>query len=127
MIVKELVEKAMTKAQGAQASLSRSESTYVTFENDKLKAARSSQSTQMSVKVIVDGKVGSSHTTDIDDVDGVVARALEVAEFGSPAHFQFPSPQKVSDVKIYDAAVLPVTKKRNGEHCRGNDGSGKGI
>ncbi len=110
MIVKELVEKAMARAQGAQASLGRSESTDVSFENDKLKSARSSQSTQMSVKVIVDGKVGSSHTTDINDVDGVVERALEVAQFGSPAHFQFPSTQKVSDVKTYDDAVLPVTK-----------------
>ena len=77
MIVKELIEKAMIKAQGAQASLSRSESTDVSFENDKLKAARSSQSTQMSVKVIVDGKVGSSHTTDVNDVDGVVVKPLE--------------------------------------------------
>ena len=110
MIVKELVEKAMTKAQGAQASLARSESTDVSFENDKLKSARSSQSTQMSVKVILDGKVGSSHTTDVNDVDGVVKRALEVAEFGSPAHFQFPSPQEASHVKIYDDAVLSVTK-----------------
>ena len=91
MIVKKLVEKAMEKAQGAQASLSQSESTDVSFENDKLKSARSSQGTHMSLKVIVDGKVGSSHTTDINDVDGVVKRALEVAEFGSPAHFQFPS------------------------------------
>jgi len=110
MIVKKLVEKAMGKAQGAQASLARSESTDISFENDKLKSARSSQSTQMSVKVIVDGKVGSSHTTDVNDVDGVVERALEVAEFGSPAHFQFPSPQEVADVKIYDDAVLSVTK-----------------
>ncbi len=110
MIVNKLVEKAMAKAQGAQASLGQSESTDVSFENDKLKSARSSQSTHMSLKVIVDGKVGSSHTTDINDVDGVVKRALEVAEFGSPAHFQFPSPQEVSDVKTYDDAVLPVTK-----------------
>ena len=90
MIVTQLIEKAMKKAQGAQASLGQSEATDVSFENDRLKSVKSSQSTGMSVKVIVNGKVGSSHTTDINDVDGVVARALEVAEFGSPAHFEFP-------------------------------------
>jgi len=111
MIVNKLIEKAMLKAQGAQASLSQSESTSVSFENDRLKAVKSSQSTGMSVKVIVDGKIGSSHTTDTDDVDGVVARALEVAEFGSPAHFRFPAPQEGLDVKVYDAAVVPVTKE----------------
>ncbi len=110
MIVSKLVEKAMAKAQGAQAHLTRSESTDVSFENDKLKSIKSSQSTMMSVKVIVDGKVGSSHTTDIGDTDGVVERALELAEFGSPAHFQFPEPQPGTDVKVYDQAVLPVTK-----------------
>jgi len=111
MIVNRLIEKAMKKAQGAQVALGQSESTNVSFENDKLKSARSSQSTGMSIKVIVDGKIGSSHTTDIDDVDGVVARALEAAEFGSPAHFRFPGPQEGPEVKVYDDAVLPVTKE----------------
>jgi PmbA protein len=110
MIVNQLVEKAMKKAQGAQATLWQSESTKVSFENDKLKSAQSSQRTQINVKVIVDGKVGTSHTTDVHDLDGVVTRALESAEFGSPAHFQFPGPQEGTEVKVYDDAVLPVTK-----------------
>ena len=111
MIVDRLIEKAMKKAQGAQASLGQSESTSVSFENDKLKSVRSSQSTGMSIKTIVDGKIGTSHTTDIDDVDGVVARSLEAAEFGSPAHFEFPGPKEGPDVKVYDDAVLPVIKE----------------
>jgi len=111
MIVNRLIEKAMEKAHGAQASLGQSESTSVSFENDKLKSVRSSQGTGMSIRIIVDGKIGSSHTTDIDDVDGVVARALEAAEFGSPAHFEFPGPQQGPDVKVYDHAVVPVTKE----------------
>ena len=110
MIVNRLIEKAMEKAQGAQASLGQSESTDVSFENDRLKSAQSSQSTGMSIRIIVDGKLGSSHTTDIDDVDGVVARALEAAEFGSPVHFEFPGPQEGPDVRVYDDAVVPVTK-----------------
>jgi len=111
MIVNRLIEKAMRKAQGAQVTLGQSESTNVSFEDDKLKSAGVAQSTGMSVKVIVDGKIGSSHTTDIDDVDGVVARALEAAAFGSPAHFEFPGPQQGPDVEIYDDAVVPVTKE----------------
>ncbi len=82
MIVSQLIEKAMRKAQGAQAVLGQSESTNVSFEDDKLKSAGVAQSTGMSVKVIVDGKIGSSYTTDIDDVDGVVAGALEAALSG---------------------------------------------
>jgi PmbA protein len=111
MIVKRVIEKAMRKAQGAQASLGQSESTNVSFEDDKLKSAGVTQSSGMRVKVIVDGKIGLSHTTDTDDVDGVVARALEAAAFGSPAHFQYPGPQEGPDVEVYDDTVLPVTKE----------------
>ena len=122
MTVNRLIEKAMVKAQGAQASLGQSESTAVSFENDKLKSVKSSQSTGMSVRVILDGKIGTSHTTDINDVDGVVARALEAAEFGSPAHFDFPGPQRGTEVRVCDDAVYPVTKEemvRIGEEMMG--------
>jgi predicted Zn-dependent protease len=64
----------------------------------------------MSVKVVVNGNIGSSHTTDIQDIDGVVERALEAAEFGSPAHFDFPGPKKGPDVKVYDDAAQAVKK-----------------
>ena len=110
MIAGQLVEHALKQAQGAQATLWQSESTAVSFENDRLKSALSSQRTEIHVKVILDGKVGTSHTTDTQDLDGVVARALESAAFGSPAHFQFPGPQDGKEVKVYDKAVLPVTK-----------------
>ena len=110
MIVDGLIKKGMEKAQGVQASLNRSESDHVSFENDKLKAVKSSQGTTVSVKVIVDGKIGLSHTTDIADLDGVVERALDAAAFGSPAHFSFPGPQEPPEVKIYDPAVLDVSK-----------------
>jgi PmbA protein len=111
MTVNRLIEKAMVKAQGAQASVGQSESTAVSFENDKLKSVGSSQSTGMSVRVVLDGKIGTSHTTDINDVDGVVERALEAAEFGSPAHFDFPGPQRGTEVRVCDDAVYPVTKE----------------
>ena len=122
MIVNRLIERAMQKAQGAQAVLGQSESTKISYEDDKLKFAGESQSTGMGVKVIVDGKIGSSHTTDIDDVDGVVARAMEAAALGSHAHFEFPGPQEAPDVKVYDDAVLRVTKEemvRIGEEMMG--------
>ncbi len=110
MIVQEIVEKAAGKAQGVQAVLLTQETSAVDFENDRLKSAKSSQRTQIEVKVIVDGKVGISTTTDLNDLDGVVKRALEAAEFGSPAHFELPDPQALKDVKIFDPALLGLEK-----------------
>jgi len=110
MIVKEIVEKALHRAQAVQASMLTQETSAVDFENDRLKSAESSQRTQIEVKVIVDGKVGVSRTTDPHDVDGVVSRALEAAEFGSPAHFEPPDAQELDPVKIFDPALLPLEK-----------------
>lgn len=110
MITQQIIEKASRKAQGVQALLVTQETSVVDFQNDRLKSAQSAQRTQIEVKVIVDGKVGVSTTTDLQDIDGVVNRALEAAEFGSPAHFELPDAQSLEQVKIYDPALLPLQK-----------------
>ncbi|HNT25433.1 MAG TPA: TldD/PmbA family protein [Anaerolineales bacterium] len=110
MIVQQIVQKALQKAQAVQAVMLTQETSAVDFENDRLKSAQSSQRTQIDVKVIVDGKVGFSSTTDPNDIEGVVSRALEAAEFGSPAHFELPDAQALEPVKIFDPALLPLEK-----------------
>jgi len=106
VIVEQLVEKAMRKAQAAQAVVRQTESTEVKFEKDRLKATQTSQRTQIELKVIVDGRIGSSSGTDPEDLDGIVARALETAPFGREATFAFPSPQECPQVKVYDERVV---------------------
>jgi len=110
MTVQQIIEKALQKAQAVQAVMLTQETSAVDFDNDRLKSAESSQRTQIDVKVIVNGKVGVSSTTDPRDVDGVVKRALEAAEFGSPAHFELPDAQSLETVKIFDPALLPLEK-----------------
>jgi len=110
MIVEQIIQKAMEKADGAQAVMTTQETSAVDFENDKLKSAESSQRTNIHVKVIKDGKVGTSSTTDPADIEGVVSRALEAAEFGGPVHFELPGPGELNPVKIFDPELLPLQK-----------------
>jgi PmbA protein len=110
MNLQHIIDKAMKKAQSAQAVLITSDTSAVDFENDLLKSAESSQRTEIRVKVIVDGKVGLSTTTDITDADGVVQRALEAAEFGRPASFEMPDPQDLRDVRTFDPDLVPLAK-----------------
>lgn len=110
MIVQQIVEKALGEAQSVQAIMNSQEKSEVSFENDRLKSAESSQRTDIQVRVIKDGKVGISNTTDPNDVDGVVRRALEAAEFGSPAHYELPTPQSLGQVKTYDPQLQPLSK-----------------
>lgn len=109
-IIAKAMEKAGSKAQGAQVTMLTQETSAVGFENDRLKSAASSQRTQIDLKVIVDGKVGVSSTTDPKDVEGVVSRALEAAQFGSSAYFELPGAQDLKDVQIFDPALLPLQK-----------------
>ena len=85
MSIEQIIQKASRNGLAAQATLRAQETSKVDFENDRLKSAESSQRTEIQLRVIKDGKVGLSSTTDPNDVDGVVNRALEAAEFGSPA------------------------------------------
>jgi len=110
MIVEKIIQKAMESADAAQVIMSTQETSAVDFENDKLKSAESSQRTNINVKVVKDGKVGTSSTTDPDDIDGVVSRALEAAEFGSQAHFEMPGPGELDPVKIFDPDLIPLQK-----------------
>ena len=109
-IVEQIIQRAMEKADGAQAIMTTQETSAVDFENDRLKSAESSQRTNIHVKVIKDGKVGTSSTTDPTDIDGVVGRAVEAAEFGSQAHFELPGPGEVDPVKIFDPELIPLQK-----------------
>lgn len=111
MIVKQIIEKAMQhQAHAAQALLRTQETSEVSFENDRLKSAETSQRTEIELRVIKNGRLGVSSTTDLNDVEGIVDRALEAAEFGSPVHYELPAPQTIGLVKNYDPAILPLSK-----------------
>lgn len=110
MIVNQLVDAAMHKAQDSQAVIVQKETSEVAFENDVLKAAESSQSTEIKVKTVVNGRSGVSTTTDLDDVDGVVSRAIEIAAFGQECAYRFPGFRPCTDVKVYDDVLSQLSK-----------------
>lgn len=110
-LVDRIVEIARQKgAHSAQATLRTTETADVAYQNDLMKSSQSAQRTEINLKVIVDGKASSSSTTDPGDIDGLVERALAAVEFGSPAQYEFPAPQPAKEVKLYDPAVLNVTR-----------------
>lgn len=110
-MIHQILEKAMEKASSAHVIMSQSQEVPVVFQDDKLKSIKVEQSTDIELRVIVDGKEGHSSTSDPEDIDGLVEKALETAKFGSEAHFDFPEPQKAIDVKLYDDSVRSLTKE----------------
>ncbi len=111
MTANQIIERAMEQAHAAEASISYGESMPISFESGRLKSIKTDQSTNVGLRVIVDGKLGESHSTDPEDADGLVRWAVEAAQFGKPVSFRFPGPGRVREVQTYDEAVLPVTKE----------------
>lgn len=110
MITQQIVEKARTSVDAVQAFLQVRETNDVNFEDDRLKSVTTEQRTDIQVKVIRDGKVGVSTTTDPKDMDGVIQRAVDAAAFGVPASFEMPGRQTILDVKTFDESILPLTR-----------------
>ena len=111
MTAEQIVERAEDMAQAAEASISWGESMPISFESGRLKSIKTNQSTNVGLRVIVDGKLGESHSTDVEDIKGLIHRAVEAAQFGKPVSFRFPGTQRVQEVQTYDETVVPATKE----------------
>ena len=112
MLVEKVLELALKRADGAQVTYSVGESTPVSFENDRLKTIKVSQTSNISLRVVLDGKEGTSSTNDFDDLDGLVDRAVETARYGSPVHYSFPPQAEAQEVKLFDPAVSAMTREQ---------------
>ena len=105
----QILERALRDADEAEVFYVESASTPVGFEANALKAIDSSESSAAAVRVIKDGRVGFSSTSDLGNVDALVQAALETVPFGAEAKFEFPGPSPYPDVPVYDATVEDTT------------------
>ena len=68
------------------------ESRPVSFEANKLKEIASTQQSGVALRVINEGRIGFTSTTNPELESELVDRAGALAEFGSEAFFEFPAP-----------------------------------
>ena len=103
-----VLSRAMKRAEQAEVfRVSRTE-TPVSFEANRLKMLETKESSGMALRVVKDGRIGLSASNDPDDVDGLIERAMEVAEFGAEAKFQLPGACSYANVRMYDPATEAV-------------------
>jgi PmbA protein len=109
--MEEILARAKKAAQTAEVYQVSSEETSVKFEANKLKQLQTNQSTSMALRVVNNGRIGYATSTGITNAARLVANAVETAEFGSIAKFQFPGKEKYPKVNIYDDTVNDITTK----------------
>ncbi len=82
-----------------------SQSQPIRFEANRLKEATRRDTSGAALRVIKDGKLGLSATTDPAMETDLPARLEELISFGAEASFELPGPSNVPEVDIFDPAV----------------------
>ena len=104
-----ILNEAKKVAEEAEVFCITSETTPVQFEANRLKHVQSKQSTNVALRIIKDGRIGYATSTNLKESRKIVDSAVETAEFGMKAEFEFPSLDSYPEVVTYDPAIRRVS------------------
>jgi len=107
--VEKILAEARKVAEEAEVFYLSSEDTPVQFEANRLKYVQSKQTTNVALRIIKDGRLGYATVTDKKEVRNLVDAAVETAQFGMNAEFEFPSSTSYPVIETYDPAVEKVS------------------
>jgi len=113
--VEEILSRASKIAEEAEVFMVSSEETPVEFETNRLKHIQTKQGTVIALRIIKDGRIGYATTTQSDDIENLVANAVATSEFGTNAHFTFPSLTSYPIVEIFDPEIEKITTEQMSE------------
>ena len=101
-----ILDLAMKSADAAEVFYAEGESRRAEFDNNHLKYITTKSIKGAGLRVIKDGRIGFSSTTDLQQPEKLVAHAVESAKYGRVAQFTFPSSVTPAAVKVCDPRVL---------------------
>ena len=104
-MIRKILERAMKMADAAEVFYTEGETRRAEFENNRLKYITTKSSWGAGLRVIKNGRIGFSSTTDLARADELAAHALESAKYGQEARFSFPSSVQPAPVSVYDPKV----------------------
>ncbi|MFC1958442.1 TldD/PmbA family protein [Chloroflexota bacterium] len=104
-----ILEKAKKVAEEAEVFTISSEETPLQFEANRLKHVQSKQSTSVALRIIKQGRVGYATSTELEDGQNLVNMAVETAQFGQTAEFEFPSLTSYPQLEIFDPSIESVS------------------
>ncbi|MBA7478733.1 hypothetical protein ES707_14161 [subsurface metagenome] len=106
--MEEILAQAKKVAEEAEVFMFSSEETPVQFEANRLKHIQSKQSRSVALRIIKNGKIGYASTTKLNESRELVNMAVETAQFGMSARFEFPSLSSYPQVETFDPDVESV-------------------
>ncbi len=100
-----LIESLTDQVDEAELYEVRSYELPVRFQAGALASLRSVETAGRALRVVREGRLGFSTTTDMTDGTTLVQNALDSAQFGDPVAFQFPTQSASAAVRCFDAKV----------------------
>ncbi len=105
-----ILAQAKRVAEEAEVFMVSLEETPVQFEANHLKHIQSKQSSRVALRIVRQGKIGyATTTTELGDSHSLVNMAVETAEFGMPARFEFPPLTSYPEVEVFDPNMESVS------------------
>ncbi len=109
--MEKILAEAKKVAEAAEVFMVSSEETPVHFEANRLKHIQSKQSTTVALRIVRQGKIGYATTTELGDSQNLVNNAVETAQFGMIAKFEFPSLTSYPQVEVFDSSVESASRE----------------
>ncbi|KHE90248.1 MAG: TldD/PmbA family protein [Candidatus Scalindua rubra] len=111
-IEEKILDLVLKNSDSAEVIYEEGESRSISFENNKLKSVYTKSIRGIGLRIIKDGKIGFSSTTDFRKPEQLVTNALESAAFGQEAKFEFPSKSQLKETRLFDENVVnyPIEK-----------------
>ncbi len=120
-MVEELLDRVRKHGCAGEVYFVESEEREVEFNSGLLKTAETKMKTGACLRVVNEGRLGYSTTTDPARIDDVVESALAASVFGKETGCAFPGPASLPSVESYDPAVAGWSQEdavREGEKAR---------
>ncbi|MCF6158464.1 MAG: TldD/PmbA family protein [wastewater metagenome] len=105
-IEEKILELALQQTSSVEVLYEEGEARSVSFENNILKHVNTKSIRGLGLRVIKDGRIGFSSTTDFREPEKLVANAVESAKFGQIAAFDFPSKNTYHTIAVFDQRVI---------------------
>ena len=115
-----LVKKAIEMgADDAEAFVLRRSGMEHTIEKNEFKLVASYDSVGRALRVVKDNRLGFSYSTDLDNDEPTIEKALAISKFGKELKdFSFPGPGKAPDVeKVFDPNLAELPSDYGVEGC----------
>ncbi|MFC1911429.1 TldD/PmbA family protein [Chloroflexota bacterium] len=110
--LEKVLSSARREAEQAEVFSASVRATTIQFEANELKQVQTKESSSTALRIFKEGRIGFATASGGGDVEALVDMAVETSQFGSPADFQFPSPQDYSKAHIFDPEVQKMAMER---------------